>query len=111
MILKSLQKPEDMTPECLNNCRACYEIQDLYWERKKITDPEKLAEIDRQFIDFLLKFDGLIEFDGQKVGILDHLKFNEWELAKLRHRREITDDMRDRLRIFCDSFTRDTVGT
>jgi len=111
MAFKPLQKPEAMSPERLSNCRACYEVQDLYWERERTQDPERLAEIDRQLVDYLLKLDEPIEYKGETIRILDDLGLNDIELGTLRHRKKISDEVRAKLRIFCQDFIRGTVGT
>ena len=111
MAYEPLKPIEELSAEILNNCSACYEMQDLYWERETCQDPERLAEIDRKLVAYLLKLDEPIEYKGQKVRILDSIGFSQLEMARLRSRRELTSTMRIKLRIYCQDFTCHFVGT
>lgn len=111
MTLAPLRNPEDLTPETLGNCRACYEVRDLYWEREKSRDPERIAEIDRKLVGYLLLLDEPIEYEGQTLRLLDSVGFSQLEVTRLRSRMELTDEMRIKLRIFCRNFTNNIIGT
>ena len=104
MSFKPLQKPEDMTLECLGNGLTYRDIRNLYWAQQETDDPKLIADINRQFIDFLLK---LAEDDE----MFQQLRFDEEEVNGLKTRREITNEMRLKLRIYAEGIARETFGT
>ena len=97
-----LQNPGDMTSERRSNLVGHYKMQDLYWRREEITDPDDLADIDRQMIDFLLE---LSDDDFAE------LELRPMEIVRLKRHRQITKRVRARLRIFCSGVTYSTIGT
>jgi hypothetical protein len=104
MPLPPVQKPEEMSPETRSNCRACYDIQDLYWEYEKTDDPKRRAEIDRDLVDYLLKL-------SESEVVFNEVQFTELETMRLKKCRSLTDTMRRKLRIFCADLTREINGT
>ena len=98
MTYRPLQKPSEMPPERRRYCRACYEIQDLYWQREETQDPKELAEIDRQLVEFLLKL-------AQSDELFSQLGLTAMEVRRLKKHRRITETVRDKLRIYASGFT------
>lgn len=100
-----LQNPSEMSPERLSNCRACYDIRDLYWRQAETDDPTVIAEVDRQLIDILLRMAEESDEEFRQLGL------SKMEVQRLMKHREITDGVRRKLRIYAADITYATVGT